>query len=192
MKSIDELKKYVRLHTKEMFCKTSGGNERLVDVVTCDEGRISDLIEQVESEVMESGSTPSVGEAIVFSERVREAVENGDDVTLFGVDYMPFPVDNQGRVINPGDRVYIKSFANPHEVTGVGRKFGKLSAVWFDDGTWELAGRIESHATPPSPVEEMLGEMYERLCASDGEDVNKTTGEIIGEYAARLKLKDEE
>lgn len=190
MKSIDELKNYVLSHSNEMFYETIDGGGRRARVVTCSEGYIIDLIKKVESEVMESGSTAS--DAILFSQRVEEAVRNGEDVTLFGVDYMPYPVDNQGRVINTGDRVCIKSFANPHEVTGVGRKFGKVSAVWFDDGTWQPAANVESHVTPPPTVEEMLMEMYDRLDEPKGEDLHKSRREILGEYAARLKLKEAE
>lgn len=195
MKSIDELKEYVQSCSKEMFLKTSSGEERLVSVATCDGRYIIDLIKWAEDEVevMESGSTASVGEAVLFSRRVEEAVKNGDDVTLFGVDYMPYPVDKQGRVIRPGDSVYINCLADPHKVTGVGRKFvGETPTVWFTNGNWEFASCIESHATPPSPVEKMLGEMYDRLDEPKGEDLHKSASEIIGEYAARLKLKESE
>lgn len=194
MRSIDKLKEYVQSHSNDVFYKTSSGEERLVRVLTCDERYVIDLIKWVEDEVevMESGSTASVGEAILFSERVKEAVKNGDDVTLFGVNYMPYPVDKQGCVIRPGDSVYINGIADPHEVTGVGMKFGKFPAVWFTNGTWELASCIESHATQPSPVEAMLREMCDRLNNREGEDLHKSAGEIVGEYAARLKLKESE
>lgn len=192
MRSIDKLKDYVlSSYSYEMQFETSHGKKCPVRVVMCDKEHIINLIEQVEREVKESGSTLSVGEAIVFSERVREAVENGDDVTLFGVDYMPFPVDNQGRVINPGDSVYIAGLLNPHKVMGVGRRLGEPPEVWLSNGTWESASRIESHVAS-SAVEEMLREMCDRLNNREGEDLHKSAGEIVGEYAARLKLREDE
>lgn len=190
MKSIDELKDYVQSHSNDMFYETIDGGVRRARVVTCSEGYIIDLIKQVESEVRESDSTARG--AVLFAQRVEELVKNGDDVTLFGVDYMPFPVDKKGCVIRPGDSVYINGIADPHKVVGVGRKFDKMPAAWFSNGTWEFASHVESHTTTPSPVEKMLGEMYDRLDEPKGEDLNKSVGEIIAEYAARLKLKETE
>ncbi|MBR3160113.1 MAG: hypothetical protein IKG21_13035 [Atopobiaceae bacterium] len=190
MRSIDELKDYVQSHSNDMFYETIDGGGRRARVVTCSEGYIIDLIEKVESEVKESCSTPS--DATLFSQRVEEAVRNGEDVTLFGVDYMPFPVDNQGYVIRPGDSVYVTGITDPYEVTGVGRKFGETPAVWLSNGAWERASCIESHTTPPSPVEAMLREMCDRLKNREGEDLHKSAGEIVGEYATRLKLKETE
>ena len=195
MRSIDDLKDYVRSsYSYEMQFETSYGEKCPVRVVMCDKEHIIDLIKKVESEVKELfGSNLGVGEAILFSERVKEAVRNGDDVTLFGVDYMPLPVDKQGHVIRPGDTVYVTGLLNPHKVMGVGRRLGgEPPEVWLSNGIWESASRIEIHATQPSPVEEMLGEMCDRLDEPKGEDLHKSVDEIIGEYAARLKLKEEE
>lgn len=111
-----------------------------------------------------------------FAERLEAAVAERADVTLFGVDYTPLPVDADGVPIHVGDVM------NKGEVTCV-RDCGKGWEVVLDNLYTYDAPSLRHHATT---VEDVLREFADDWlgggCDDDG---------IVAEYAAKLQLKED-
>lgn len=121
-----------------------------------------------------------------FAKRLEEAAFRRDDVTLFGVDYAPLPVDADGVPIHIGDRVENNE---------------RVMRIVLTDGSWEPSVYIEKlpnvlhehfcfeishyHALT---VEDVLDELFGKANLPDG---TQTRAEIIAEYAAKLRLAGE-
>ena len=118
-----------------------------------------------------------------FAHRIEKCARNREDVTLFGVDYMPYPLDAEGVPIHIGD-VMEWPDCYTAEVVGIGddRFFyvdDCLMYAWTND-------KIHHHAPT---VEDVLRDYASRILIAgciDEED------ELVAEYAAKLRLAGDE
>lgn len=133
---------------------------------------IDEMIKAVEKDV-----SKRIEEAEAFAKRVQKAVENHEDVTLFGIDYMPLPVDANGVPIHVGDVVEYVDGTLPKEVLAL----VPPTKVMVDSGP-RFADSCR-HYKPPT-VEDVLREMLNAW----GELPSNVTNEaIVAEYAAKLR-----
>lgn len=88
MKSIDNLREYA------LTAASVNATTRAV---------LAGYIDEIEREVADNERFRT--EAEPFADRLREAVGERADVTLFGVDYTPLPVDADGNTIHVGDTI---------------------------------------------------------------------------------------
>lgn len=126
-----------------------------------------------------------------FDQRLEACADKREDVTLWGVDYTPLPLDADGVPIHVGDVMDSKV-----DYLFDGRPFEVRAIVLCEDG-WEAAdGRFGNRYEPNSlrhhhapTVEDVLAEMLDVW----GELPSNVTNEaIIAEYAARLRLAGED
>ena len=129
-----------------------------------------------------------------FAERLEAAASERADVTIFGVDYMPYPLDADGVPIHVGDWI-----------TGEWDAKAKVEAVtsddvywWEPDGChWCHASEVRHHHAPT--VEDVLREFAHvgiRIAAKHGIKAGEidfyADEDAIAEYAAKLTLRGDE
>ena len=68
--------------------------DKLRDCTWIGSGKVNEYLDEVEAEI---------AEAEAFCKRVEEAVRNNDELDVFGVAYMPLPVDADGVPVRIGD-----------------------------------------------------------------------------------------
>ena len=154
MNSIDNLREYVL--TAPSICSTT----RAILV---------GYIDGIEREVADMRG---------FCERLDDAATKREDVTLWGVDYTPLPVDADGVPIHVGDvMVYTDGDTCPLPVVAL-----VPPAVFLTEDGPRYADMCRHHHAPT--VENVLREFadeVQRCC--DTEDT-------IAEYAEKLRLKE--
>lgn len=163
MKSIDNLREYVL--TAPSICSTT----RAILV---------GYIDKVEHEVADMRG---------FCERLDDAATKREDVTLWGVDYTPLPVDADGMPIHVGDVMENIVCPSVHrEVTGVGVE----CFYGWDEGNGRYSqfdvACYRHHHTPT--VEDVLEEFVARWMETHHDDIPA----LKAEYAARLRLAGDE
>ena len=128
-------------------------------------------------------------EAEPFCDRLKAAVDEREDVTLWGVDYTPLPTDADGVPIHVGD--VMENIVCPpvhREVTGVGVE----CFYGWDEGNGRYsqfgANCYRHHRI--QTVEDVLREFAAKLCIRDG--FPTATEETFAEYAAKLTLRGDE
>lgn len=170
MESIDALRKYVNGTT----------------ISTWTRNYIDQHIDAIEREVKElrereyrNGREDAEG-AVEFADRLKAAVDGREDVTLWGVDYMPYPLDADAVPIHVGDVMENIVCPSVHrEVMGVGVEcfYG-----WdMGNGRYSQFGaNCYRHHRAPT-VEDVLREFADevRRCCD--------TADTIAEYAAKLR-----
>ena len=115
-----------------------------------------------------------------FCERVEEAAKNREDLDVFGVEYMPLPLDKNGEpwhvgdVINFDDDVRKVSSVSPTHV--IVHSYGITISV--------LANKYEHYKKPT--VESVLTELIAETCGDSSPD-----DETIAKYASKIQLKKE-
>ena len=127
-----------------------------------------------------------------FCRRVEVAANDRDDVTLFGVDYTPLPVDADGEAIHVGERVQLigndPSTVSHMSLAGDGwRVYVKYDGD-LGTGSGEPS-RIRHHYAPT--VEDVLREFADMVCNS-GHQWGLDAADTIAEYAAKLRLAGED
>lgn len=185
MQSIDRLREYVN-------------DSRDMGFVA--KGHIGEIITTIEREVGELERFKTLHrepfiEMEQFVERLRDAAEDREDVTLFGVDYTALPVDAEGVPIRVGETVTcVLPFGGESKPFVVDRMElgrdgdGDVWSVALDRSTdcWEQPLLLRHHHAPT--VEDVLREMLDAW----GELPSSATDEaIIAEYAAKLRLKED-
>lgn len=117
-----------------------------------------------------------------FCERVKGAVEDGEDVTLFGADYMALSVDKEDVFIHPDDELDWPD-GTTLTVKGVG-KDGIIFYIDHDTGLaeWTSAEGKRHHA---KTVEDTLREFAKEWSYADDEEEETKTLEKFAKY---LKL----
>lgn len=124
------------------------------------------------------------GGAAEFADRLCRASERREDVTLWGVDYMPLPLDFEDEPIRVGDWVDV----------GDGKQ--RVEAVtpdavywWEEDGChWVRAHMVTRHHRAPT-VEDVLAKFAVEFNAA--RDTNGQR-DALAECAAKLRLAGEE
>ena len=115
-----------------------------------------------------------------FCKRVEEAAKNREDLDVFGVEYMPLPLDKNGEpwhvgdVINFDDDVRKVSSVSPTHV--IVHSYGITISV--------LANKYEHYKKPT--VESVLTELIAETCGDSSPD-----DETIAKYASKIQLKKE-
>lgn len=118
-----------------------------------------------------------------FCGRLEEAANNREDVTMWGVDYIPLPVDADGVPIHVGDKLTDGEY-----------RFTVHELATFGDGSWSIRNEdgnawaacdVTHHNTPT--VEDVLREFADRVCNSCHQ-WGLDAADTIAEYAARLRL----
>lgn len=204
MKSVDALRKWA----DGLSCIWIDPNDHSIIVTTCDDmppsidcvnlrEHVNGILDGIEREVEElrdrdyrNGREDAEG-AVEFADRLCRASERREDVTLWGVDYTPLPVDADGEAIHVGDVMDSKV-----DYLFDGRPFGVRALVLCDDG-WEAAdGRFGNRYEPDSlrhhhapTVEDMLREFLDNFHDASCIEVE---ADVVAEYAAKLRLAGED
>jgi hypothetical protein len=120
-----------------------------------------------------------------FCRRVELAANDRNDVTLFGVDYTPLPVDVDGKFIHIGDDVGVIGYDNGTvasvDIRDNGKAFIGVRPYGWDTPTVYSSEWI-THRDAPT-VEDVLREFLGEMQANES-DPHRT----IAEFAAKLRL----
>ena len=178
MKSIDNLREYA------LTAASVNATTRAVLAGYVDE--IEREVEELRDRDYRNGREDAEG-AVEFADRLKAAVDKREDVTIWGVDYTPLPVDADGKPIHVGD--VMENIVCPpvhREVTGVGVE----CFYGWDDGNGRYsqfdANCYRHHHAPT--VEDVLREMLKYFGAI--EEVTPEVAEYIAEYAAKLRMAE--
>lgn len=137
--------------------------------------------------------------AVEFADRLKAAVDRREDVTLWGVDYTPLPVDADGVPIHVGDvmdeQLPFGGYAAPAPVDTMELSRGAGGYGWMvrldsESGAFINPKLLRHHHAPT--VEDVLREFYvyaERGKEHHREDVDDA---VLAEYAAKLALRGDE
>ena len=121
-----------------------------------------------------------------FAHRIEGCARNREDVTLWGVDYMPYPLDADGVPIHAGDM--LDGYGKTIEVVEL--RIGRSGWVIVSrDGNAYADCAAFSHHRAPT-VEDVLREFITK--AEDIGDYEVSEDALIAEYAARLRLAGDE
>ena len=194
MKSIDNLRKYV------------------YDVLTKSAAyAINDMIDEIERDVAELTDERDLLKTqweagVDFDQRLEACADKREDVTLFGVDYTPLPLDADGVPIHVGETVTCLSpFGGESKPFVVDRMElgrdgdGNVWSVALDRSTdcWEQPLLLRHHHAPT--VEDVLREFAHvgiRIAAKHGIKAGEidfyADEDAIAEYAAKLTLRGDE
>ena len=137
--------------------------------------------------------------AVEFAERLEAAAAERADVTLFGVDYTPLPVDADGVPIRVGDvmdeQLPFGGYAAPAPVDTMELSRGAGGYWWMvrldsESGAFINPKLLRHHHAPT--VEDVLEEFgagwYERMRGPETFDI----ADYVERYAARLRLAGED
>lgn len=122
-----------------------------------------------------------------FCERLDDAATKREDVTLWGVDYMPYPLDAEGIPIHVGD-VMEWPDCSTAEVVGIGNDTFFYVEEGDDAAEWSCANDKLHHHAPT--VEDVLRELVAAYMDTPLDDSND--GEFFAKYAAKLRLAGDE
>ena len=130
-----------------------------------------------------------------FDQRLEACADNREDVTLFGVDYTPLPVDADGEYIHIGDVMEWVRYKDDdptivRTVSGIGNG---VFFAWSDEqGRYaQYEAHAYRHYHAPT-VEDVLREFAEKVTDSQIPGVHPTYEEAIADYANRLTLAEGE
>ena len=163
---------------------------------------INGILDAIEREVEElrdrdyrNGREDAEG-AVEFADRLKASATNRADVTLFGVDYTPLPVDADGVPIHVGDVMEWPDHSTA-EVVGIGDGTFFYVEDGEDAAEWSCASDNIHHHAPT--VEDVLREFAHvgiRIAAKHGIKAGEidfyADEEAIAEYAAKLRLAGDE
>ena len=125
--------------------------------------------------------------AVEFADRLCRASERREDVTLWGVDYTPLPVDADGVPIHVGDVMDWQYGNGEFRVNGIGGN--TLFYIDKDSGEceWTAAGDKRHHHAPT--VEDVLREFADAWAEwKDGAAMMNP----VETFAAKLRLAGDE
>ena len=186
MNSIDNLREYA------LTAASVNATTRAVLAGYVDE--IEREVEQLREREYQNGREDAKG-AVEFADRLKAAVDKREDVTLFGVDYTPLPVDADGVPIHVGERVQLigndPSTVSHMSLAGDGwRVYVKYDGD-LGTGSGEPS-RIRHHHAPTveDVLQELTNEVWNRCC--EGATASDSgIDELVAEYAAKLMLKED-
>lgn len=169
MESIDKLRKYV-----------TGGAGQGISII-CEKNILKNL-DNIEREV--EGMRD-------FCEQLDDAVTKREDVTLWGVDYMPYPLDADGVPIHAGDA--LTDGKHTYTVTSVTFDSFAVTVCGHSEtslNSWPIdqPGKMRHHHAPT--VEDVLREFAEKITDSQVPGVHPTYEEAIAATAAKLRLAE--
>ena len=178
--AVDRLREYVA----NAPASSMGEMARSIVRNYCD--AIEREVEEAREREYQSGREDAEG-AAEFADRLCRAAERREDVTLWGVDYTPLPLDADGEPIHVGD--VMENIVCPpvhREVTGVG---AECFYGWdVGNGRYSQFGaNCYRHHHKPT-VEDVLREFVDALDIDRCDDPDAT----IAEFAAKLALRGDE
>ena len=177
MKSIDKLREYVC--SAPMSSMTNVARAIVVDMTD----EIEREVEEAREREYQSGREDAEG-AAEFADRLCRAAERREDVTLWGVDYTPLPLDADGEPIHVGDVMeWDNGTFTVHEL-----KVTEDGWTTWDEqhGYTVHADECRHHHAPT--VEDVLREFVDALDIDRCDDPDAT----IAEFAAKLALRGDE
>jgi len=127
-----------------------------------------------------------------FCRRLEDAASKGEEVTIFGFDYVPLPTDAEGVPFHVGDHVEVPdglpSEGKPWQVGTItrldlGAMCWHVRVIAGGMGHTYLTENVRHYHQPT--VEDVLEEFFGKANLPDG---TQTRAEIIAEYAAKLRL----
>ena len=196
MKSIDNLREYA------LTAASVNATTRAVLAGYVDE--IEREVEELRDRDYRNGREDAKG-AVEFADRLKAAVDKREDVTLFGVDYTPLPVDADGEPIHVGD-VMEADNGTTFEVEHISLYQWGWRCV--GEGTDRSGVTCTAHAIPDGcrhhhapTVEDVLREFAQEMNenlgmytgeAIDADEWRKADERTIAEYAAKLRLAEGE
>ena len=130
-----------------------------------------------------------------FCRRVEVAANDRDDVTLFGVDYTPLPVDADGVPIHVGDvmdeQLPFGGYAAPAPVDTMELSRGAGGYGWMvrldsESGAFINPKLLRHHRAPT--VEDVLREFGKRW----DDPAHYAKGELVETFAEKLRLAGDE
>ena len=151
----------------------------------------ADLAERIDAEVADMQA---------FCDRLREAAESREDVTLWGTDYIALPVDADGVPIHVGDVVTMQLLfggeSKPLVVDRMELSHGRDGDLWCvaldtDKECWNQPSLMR-HYAPPT-VEDVLREFADEVwnrCCEGATASDSGIDELVAECAAKLMLKE--
>ena len=130
-----------------------------------------------------------------YVERLHEAAASHEDVTVNGVDYMPYPTDGDGMQLHLGDEVSWTGFPdNRGEVKSlhVGKDGKWLAGIGaFGSVGVPIRYHVEDlHHYHKITVEDVLNELCTKAFHSREFGAHVSYKDVIAEYAAKLRLKE--
>lgn len=164
---------------------------------------INDMIDEVERDVAELTDERDMLKrqweaGVDFDQRLEECADKRADVTLFGVDYMPYPLDADGVPIHVGDMVAAtlahggsgQWIVDRMELTRAYDQDLWQIALDKDGACWVTPSTVRHNHAPT--VEDVLREFgagwYEQMSGPETFDI----ADYVERYAARLRLAGED
>ena len=172
MNSIDNLRDYVL--TAPSICSTT----RAILVGYIDE--IEREVEELRDRDYRNGMEDAKG-AVEFADRLKACADNREDVTLFGVDYTPLPVDADGMPIHVGD---VMEWVDEPGITRTVTSIQLANDGWwvYISGTGRRPDKYRHHHAPT--VEDVLREFGKRW----DDPAHYAKGELVDTFAEKLRL----
>jgi hypothetical protein len=194
MRSIDNLREYA------LTAASVNATTRAVLAGYIDE--IEREVEELRDRDYRNGREDADG-AVEFADRLKAAVDKREDVTLWGVDYTPVPVDAEGVPIHVGD-VMEADNGTTFEVEHI--SLYQWGWRCIGEGTDRSGVTCTAHAIPDGcrhhhapTVEDVLREFAHvgiRIAAKHGIKAGEidfyADEEAIAEFAAKLRLAGED
>ena len=122
-------------------------------------------------------------EMVSFCGRLEEAALNEEEITIFGVDYMPLPRDPDKVSIHVDDKVYVKNdFEHQHVVKAI-----SPDGVWFGGDEPVDPSLVRHHGKPT--VRDILFE-FGCLYGATGSQPNtdELRDKLLTQYSAKLRM----
>ena len=183
MESIDRLREYVCDMTS-VSSMTKANMSVYLDA-------IEQEVEQLRDREYQNGREDARG-AVEFSDRLCRASERREDVTLWGVDYMPLPVDADGVPIHVGD--VLVDWETPRPVAAVSED--SICLAGYESDSYYRMGIAKNYRHHHAPtVEDVLREFTDEVwnrCCEGATASDSGIDELVAEFAAKLTLRGEE
>lgn len=195
MKSIDNLREWWRDRFPVMDRQLGCDFREHIDAIERE-------VEELRDRDYRNGREDAKG-AVEFADRLCRASERREDVTLWGVDYTPLPVDADGVPIQLGDYLESDEYDGKQfpcrglnvEVCTGGKRWTVCMSYDSYSGTSEYTSANRCHHVKPLTVEDVLREFSDELWNSyciGGTASDSGVRELEAKYAARLRLVGEE
>lgn len=179
MKSIDNLREWWRDRFPVMDRQLGCDFREHIDAIEFEAKALTDERDLLKTQ-WEAG--------VDFDQRLESCAENREDVTLFGVDYMAYPLDADGVPIHVGD--VLDGYGKTIEVVEL--RIGRSGWVLISrDGNGYADCAAFTHHHAPT-VEDVLREFASDIADVLGGDDFRLddSDELFAEYAAKLRLAE--
>lgn len=185
MKSIDNLREYA------LTAASVNATTRAV---------LAGYVDEIEREVKELTDERNLLKTqweagVDFDQRLEACADKCEDVTLFGVDYMAYPLDADGEAIHVGD--VLDGYGKTIEVVEI--RYGRSGWVLISrDGNGYADCAAFTHHHAPT-VEDVLADVADRAAnltgsyhegGMNGDEYMDSMSALVAEYAARLRLAE--